>query len=82
MTNKELEKLSKQLTDGKVTHLLLAKTRSGISLSCMATGDDVYDFLQIVADMDEAVIDMMRDIVSRKRKERRWSDDGGEEIPN
>ena len=82
MTNKELEKLSKQLMDGKVTHLFLAKTRSGISLSSMATGDDIYDFLQIVADMDDAVADMMQDIVSRKRKKGQMATDDSDEMPN
>lgn len=68
MTQKELDKLSAPLRDRKATHLLLARTRNGIMLSSIATGDDIYEFLQVMVDTNPAVLDILEAVVESREK--------------
>lgn len=71
MKVKEVEKLSEPLREQHVTHLLLVKLKHGISLSSIATGDDLYEFFQVMADANPVTLEIMQDVIeSRKRKEK------------
>lgn len=68
MKNKEVEKLSEPLREQQVVHLLLVKLRNSISLSSIATGDDIYEFLQVLADQNPVTLEIMQAVIdSRKR---------------
>ena len=76
MKQKELDKITKQLREEEVVHLLLAKTKGGIVLSSIATGDDIYEFLQVLVDTNEQVLDIMQAVIdSRTRVPERRKDD-------
>lgn len=68
MKEKDIEKLTEPLRKERVTHLLLAKFRDGISLSSIANGDDLYDFFQVVANQDPVVLDIMQSVIDSRRK--------------
>jgi hypothetical protein len=76
MKQKELDKITKPLREKGATHLLLAKTKGGIVLSSIATGDDIYEFLQVLVDTNEQVLDIMQAVIdSRTRVPERRKDD-------
>ena len=68
MTQKELEVLSKQLREQKIAHLLLVRMRNGITLSSIADGDDIYDFLQVMIDINPMVMEIMKDVIRKREK--------------
>ena len=68
MTQKELEALSKQLREQKIAHLLLVRMRNGITLSSIADGDDIYDFLQVMIDINPMVMEIMKDVIRKREK--------------
>ena len=63
MRYKDINKISELLREKRVTHLLLARTDDGISLSCIATGDDIFEFLQTLIDTNEDLLDIIRAVV-------------------
>ena len=71
MNNKEVEKLSRPLREQGVIHLMLVRLHGGISLSSIANGDDLYEFLQVLVDQNPVMLDIMQAVIdSRKRKEK------------
>lgn len=69
MKDKEVEKLSEPLREQQVTHLLLVKLKKGISLSSIATGDDLFEFFQVLAETRPITLEIMQDVIdSRKKK--------------
>lgn len=70
MTDKELEKLSDCLRKDAVSHILIARMRKGISISSVATGDDIYEFLQVLADIDEEILDIMQAVINSRSKKK------------
>ena len=68
MKQKDIKKLSQPLRDERVPHLLLARSKGGVNISCVANEDDICDFLQVMIDKNPVVLDIMEDIIeSRKR---------------
>ena len=68
MDKNEVDKISAVLRNERVTHLMLAKLNDGITLSAIATGDDIYDFLQVLVDQNPVCLNIMRSVIeSRKR---------------
>lgn len=66
---KELDELSAFLRSKRVRHLLIARAGNGISLSSIATGDDIFEFLQCLAEENPAVLGIMQAVIdSRARK--------------
>ena len=74
MNAKAIERISKELTKDKTTHLLLVKDRRGVTLSSIATGEDIYDFLQVLAGENPVILDIMHDVINSRRKSRKTRD--------
>lgn len=74
MNAKDIEMISKELTKDKTTHLLLVKDRRGVTLSSIATGEDIYDFLQVLAGENPVILDIMQDVINSRRKSRKTRD--------
>lgn len=68
MKQKEIEKLSQPLRDERVPHLLLARSKGGVNISCVANGDDIFDFLQVMIDTNPVVLDIIKDVVESRKK--------------
>lgn len=74
MNAKDIERISKELTKDKTTHLLLVKDRRSVTLSSIATGEDIYDFLQVLAGENPVILDIMQDVINSRRKSRKTRD--------
>ena len=68
MKQKEIEKLSQPLRDERVPHLLLARSKGGINISSVASGDDIFDFFQVMIDTNPIVLEIMRDVIESRKK--------------
>ena len=68
MTNEELEDISEPLREDGVEHLLLARVGNGISLSSLVTGEDLFDFFQVLIDTQPLVLDIMQDVLNSRRE--------------
>lgn len=66
MSDKEIKKITEPFREKGVVHLFLARTAQGISLSSIADGDDIYDFLQVMIDQSPVVLDIMRAVIERR----------------
>ena len=66
MKNRDVKKIADLLREQAVTHLLLVGSEDGISLSSLATGDDIYDFLQVMIDVNPDILDIMRSVVASR----------------
>lgn len=66
MKNRDVKKIADILKKQSVTHLLLVSSEGGISLSSLAKGDDIYDFLQVMIDVDPDILDIMRSVIASR----------------
>lgn len=74
MKQKEIDKLLEPLREEKMTHLAFVRSQKGISFSSFATGDDIYEFLQVMADTNPTVLEIYQAVVeSRKNKAKKVS---------
>lgn len=73
MTQKEIERIARELQEKKEAHLLLIKGEEGISLSSIATGEDMFDFLNVLIDESPVILSILEDIIMI-RKKRKYRD--------
>lgn len=80
MDHKLLDKIAEVFRKEEVVHLILVRMGDGISMSSRMTGEDLFDFLQIVIDSDERTLDIIRDVVESRMEIKRMTD--GSLLPN
>ena len=70
MKHKDVEKIAKALVSERATHLLMVRVGKGISLSSIATGEDIFDFMQVLIDENPVMLDILKDVVESRMRHR------------
>ena len=71
MKQKDVEKIAKALVSERATHLLMVRVGKGISLSSIATGEDIFDFMQVLIDENPVILEILKDVVESRLAVRR-----------
>lgn len=75
MTDEELREIAKIFINGQVPHVLLVRTDKGITLSSIASAEEMYEYLQVLIDCNPLMLDIMKDVVDSRDEQPTPQDD-------
>ena len=68
MTDEELREIAKKFLNKNIPHVLLVQTDNGVTLSSIATAEDMFDFLQVLVDANPVILDIMQDVIDSREE--------------